>query len=54
MKDLSEGDALPYFVPLPRPADDEFYNEILFPTSPPIERPDPDSDEPLLPPHLDS
>ena len=32
MKDLSEGDVLQYFVPVPRPADDEFYNEILYPT----------------------
>ena len=52
MKDLNDDDALPYYVPKPVSADEAA--EILFPTSPLLERPDPDSDEPLLPPHLDS
>ena len=51
MKDLNEGDAVPYYVPRPVSADEAA--ETLFPTSPFNERPEADDDAPLMPPLMD-
>ena len=49
MKNLEDtGEALPYFVPKPQPADEAY--DTLFPTSPPPQRPAADDDSMLLPP----
>jgi len=53
MRNLEDEEGgLPYSVPQPTSADETA--EVLFPTSPPIERPDPNDDSPLMPPLMDS
>ena len=54
MRQLHENDdtGLPFDVP--KPIDPDEAHDILYPTSPLNERPDPNDDEPLLPPHGDS
>ena len=56
MKDISESDEnLTQPGAVPRPISAELAAEILFPTSPPIERADSvDDDSPLMPPLMDS
>ena len=52
MKNIEDQDgALPFYVPKPTDADEA--HEVLFPTSPFNERPDPNDDGPLLPPLMD-
>jgi hypothetical protein len=48
----NEEGGLPYHVP--RPIDPDEAHDVLYPTSPLNERPDPNNDEPLLPPLMDS
>jgi hypothetical protein len=54
MKNLEDEEGgLPYFVP--QPIDPDEAHDILYPTSPPIERADSvDDDSPLMPPLMDS